>query len=168
MSIKILFLSAFLLLSACGFSPIYGENAPRNDISAKSTLDQIEIAIIPNREGQYLRNLLIDRFYSNGYPATPRYRLNISPIRERVIDFDITIDDEATRRQLQIDTGMKLIDTAQNNKTILSRPLSAITSHNVLESEYSTIVTEQSAREAALKDIARQVELQIILFLNRQ
>lgn len=155
-----------LLLSACGFSPMYGQNAATNNQSIKSNLSQIDINVIPNREGQFLRNLLIDRFYINGYPASPNYKLSVSPIRENVSNFDITISDEATRRQLNLQTKMHLIDIT-TNKTVLTRPLTAITSYNVLESEYSTIVTEQSAREAALGDIARQIEQQIVLYLNR-
>ena len=166
MSIKILSATALLLLTACGFSPMYGNNASTNNASIKSNLDQITIAIIPNREGQFLRNLLIDRFYNNGYPATPLYDLKVSTIRENVVDFDITIDSDATRRQLTLTTKMALID-AQSKQSVLTRDISAITSYNVLESEYSTIVTEQSAREAALNEIARQIELQIALHLKR-
>ena len=47
-------------LTACGFTPIYGKSA--NSESVRSTLAQIDIALIPDRDGQMLRNLLMDRF----------------------------------------------------------------------------------------------------------
>lgn len=159
-------LLSVLILSACGFSPMYGKNASMNDLSIKANLDQISIDVIPNHEGQFLRNLLIDRFYINGYPTSPKYNLSVATLAEKIKNFDVTVNDEATRRQLEISTIMRLID-ARTNAVIMTRPLYSITSYNVLESEYSTVVTEQSAREAALGDLARQIEQQIVLYLNR-
>ncbi len=159
-----LILTTILFLSACGFSPTYG--TATNSDAVKNNLDQIDIAIIPNREGQYLRNALIDRFYQSGTPTSPRYNLKIPKIIENVSDFDITIDSEATRRQLKLRATMTLIDK-KSGKKVLSRKLRAITSYNVLESEFSTIVTEQSARDAALNDLARQAVRHISLYFSR-
>ena len=61
---------------------------------------------------------------------------------------------------------MSLIDK-KTGQIVLTRPLLAITSHNVLESEFSTLVTEQSAREAALNDLARQIERQLSLYFSK-
>ena len=167
---NLLLLIIVLALPACGFSPMYAntntQNTSANNNAVKSSLSNIDINIIPNREGQFLRNLLIDRFYLNGYPAAPNYQLKISQLRQNIVDFDVTLTAEATRRQLKLNTLMRLVDT-NTNKIVLQRPLTAITSYNVLESEYSTVVTEQSAREAALGDLARQIEQQIVLYLNR-
>ena len=159
-------LIAVICLTACGFSPMYGNMSQSNNANVVSQLNQTSIAIIPNRDGQFLRNELIDRFYKAGMPANPRYDLQISQIVETVSDYDITIESEATRRQLKLTTSMELIDK-QSEKIVLKRSLLAITSHNVLESEFSTLVTEQSAREAALVDLAKQVERQLTLYFSR-
>jgi LPS-assembly lipoprotein len=158
------FLGVFILAS-CGFSPMYG-TAGGHSTSVESRLGQVEIGIIPDRSGQYLRNQLIDRFYRDGMPASPAYMLDVDPINEAVFDFDITIESEATRRQLKLTTEMKLIDKA-TEEVVLRRDLQATTSHNVLESEFSTLVTEQSARDAALNDLARQIERQLVLYFSR-
>jgi len=60
---------------------------------------------------------------------------------------------------------MRLINTS-SGRIVLDRRLVGITAYNVLESEYSTLVTEQSARESALNDLARQMEQQVILFMK--
>lgn len=164
---RYLVLITILLLPACGFAPTYGtrgENASSPFVT--SGLDQIEIALIPDREGQYLRNALIDRFYKNGTPSAPQYLLEIPKVSENVSDFDITIDSEATRRQLKLSATLNLKDV-QSGKKLLVRKLRAITSYNVLESEFSTIVTEQSARDAALNDLARQAERHIALYFTK-
>ena len=155
-----------LQLSACGFSPLYGDSKAVNNASLKSNFDQIEIANIPDRSGQYLRNALLDALYRNGYPSTPHYRLEVRPIVESISDFDITIESEATRQQIRLKTEMALIDL-KTGKTVLNRPLLAITSNNILESEFSTLITEQSARDAALNDLARQIERQLALFFSK-
>lgn len=155
-------------VTACGFQPMYG-TASKSPTGQKthSALSTIDIDVIPDRSGQFLRNELIDRFYKNGYPSSPQYTLKLSPIKQDIVNFDITIDSEATRRQIRLRTNLVLMDEA-NNSVALKRDLLAITSYNVLTSEYSTLVTEQSAREAALSDLARQIEQQIVLYLNRQ
>jgi LPS-assembly lipoprotein len=157
---RYLVLISVLILSACGFTPIY---ATQDNKKTAASFNQINIAIIPNREGQFLRNALIDRFYTNGEPKNPHYQLKISPIREQTYNFDITVDSEATRRQLKLSATMRLIDL-KTKKTVLKRSLLSIASYNVLQSEFSTIVTEQSARENALNDLARQIERQISLY----
>lgn len=155
-----------LFLAACGFSPVYGTASHSKNSSAEANLDQISISIIPDREGQYLRNALIDRFYAHGEPKNPSYQLIINKINEQVSDFDITVDSEATRRQLRLTSNLKLVDK-KTGEAVLTRSLLAITSHNVLESEFSTLVTEQSARDAALNELARQVERHLTLYFTR-
>ena len=155
-----------LTLAACGFQPMYGNHSVSGHNSPRTALNKIDIEIIPNREGQFLRNALIDRFYSGGYPANAEYILNIKAIQERIFDFDVTIEDEATRRQIELSSSFHLTNK-KTGKAVLTRSLKATTSYNVLESEYSTIVTEQSAREAALDDLARKIERDIVLYLNR-
>lgn len=164
MPLKLLCIASFLMLSACGFSPMYGTKSDSNT-AVKSQLDKVEIAIIPDRSGQYLRNALIDRFYTHGYPANAAYNLKISPIIETISDFDITLESEATRQQIRLSTTLSLVDK-ENGKTVLTQNLTAITSNNILESEFSTLITEQSARDAALNDLARQIERHLALYFS--
>ena len=169
MKTKIVLIGMVFLIAGCGFEPMYGTTrfqAPDTDqIALESKLAQIEIENIPNREGQFLRNLLIDRFYQNGKPAQPQYRLSIATLRESISDLDITKESDSTRAQLRLDTAMTLIDSA-TGEAILTRNLRAIGSYNILTSEFSTRVSENSTRENVLNDLARQIELQIALFLE--
>lgn len=154
-------------LSSCGFSPVYATSGKTSQTSAKSALSNIDIAIIPNREGQFLRNALMDRFYTNGIPAQAPYSLQIAEIKENIYDFDITIDSEATRRQMRLSTKMTIIDN-QTKEKVLTRDIISVASHNVLNSEFSTLVTEQNTRENVLNDLARQIERQTALFFDNK
>lgn len=167
--IRIYILFFILLVSGCGFSPVYGTASQKivsSNTSVKSNLNDVQISIIPDREGQYLRNALIDSFYFSGTPQNPTYFLRVNKVNESIYDFDITQDSEATRRQIKLTTSIILRNKA-TKEILLKRDLTAYASFNVLESEFSTRITEQAARENTLNDLARQIERDITLYLNR-
>jgi LPS-assembly lipoprotein len=165
--IPVFTLALCVMLSACGFTPMYGsQSGTQSGLSAAQGLDQIEIDIIPNAEGVALRNHLIDRFYAGGYPANPRYRLSVSALRENIINFDVTVEDETTSRQVRLTTRFGLRDN-QTGAVVLERTINAYASYNVIGSQFATRVTEADAREAAIRDLARQIEMQISLYFNR-
>ncbi|MCC6598321.1 MAG: hypothetical protein IT559_05995 [Alphaproteobacteria bacterium] len=153
-----------IYLASCGFQPVYGVNK-YTATGVETRLEQIEIGGIPNREGQFLRNALIDRFYRNGRPASPLYALDVETIQESKSDLDITKNADATRGQLRLSADFKLTDT-RTGEILLQRTALAVTSYNILSSEFTNRVSEQNTRENALNDLARQIELQITLYLK--
>ncbi len=154
-------LLVLMTLSACGFGPMYGAKK-----QIAPALSNVAIGLIPDYEGQYLRNALIDRFYRGGYPSAPSYTLDIDRIDERLSDLDITKSSDATRAQLRLKTTMKLRDVT--GAVVLERDLMSITSYNILQSQFTTRVSENNARQNALDDLARQVENNLALFLARK
>ena len=175
----------FLLLScigltACGWQPMYGgsvgsngghdvgvgASVPLSFSSVRDGLDSVEINAVRDAEGVYLRNALIDRFYSKGYPADPAYTLSVGKISQSTYDFDITVESEATRRQLAVKAPFTLIDK-KTGDILLKRTVKASSSYDVLGSQFTTLVAEQDVREAALDDLARQIEQQIVLYFKR-
>ncbi len=154
-----------ITLSACGFHPLYGENK-YTAIGAEDQLSKVAIDIIPDREGVLLRNELIDRLHRNGSPEKSAYTLSISNLEENLIDLDITKASDTTRGQLIIKTTMILNDR-HSGKNLLRRTLQSTASYNLLDSEFSTRVSEQNTRENVIKDLARQIELQLALYFKR-
>lgn len=163
---NVLIISLAFVLTACGFHPMYGKNK-YTPVGVEDKLALVEIGNIPDREGQHLRNALIDRFYRDGRPQNPKFLLSIRPVRERLVDLDITKTSDTTRGQLRLDTTMTLRN-AQTHEVLLSRKLRAITSYNILANEFSTRVAEDNARLNALNDLARQIEQQVNLYLKRE
>lgn len=146
---------------------MYGSAAGKQSgVQAARGLDQVEIDIIPNAEGVALRNQLIDRFYRSGYPSSPRYRLSVSPLHESIINFDVTVESETTGKRLKLSTTARLMDR-ETGETVLVRALDAYTSYNVIGSQFTTRVSEADARDAAITDLARQIETQLALYFNR-
>lgn len=160
---RVFFLSALLLLSACGFSPLYGTHG---GYAVKHHFNAVFIGNIPDQEGQYLRNALIDRFYRNGRPADPQYTLEVAKVRQQRRDLDITKSSSATRAQLRLDTKIILKDN-KTGETLLARDLLAVTSYNILQSQFTTRVSQEDAERSGLDDLARQIEQQLALYFNR-
>ena len=161
-----------ITLASCGFSPLYGDynsspaGTAEGAYNARDLLAYIEIDSLPNREGQYLRNALIDRFYQNGYPADPAYYLNVENLEETLSELDLTRASDATRGQLRFDATLRLRDKVTGD-TVLERHIRSITSYNILDSEFNTRVSEKNARFNALSDMAQQIETQIVLYFKR-
>jgi LPS-assembly lipoprotein len=157
---KFLAILAIMFLSACGFSPVYGTKSP------SQALNQVKISAIPDRSGQVVRNHLIDQFYQDGYPTDPRYALSVSQIIENIVEIGIDKDDEASRSQLRLSATMRLVET-ETNKMVLERTVRATSGYNILAGQFTTFVTEQDARQQALKAIAEDIQAQLELYFNR-
>lgn len=156
-----------LLISGCGFTPMYGSTATQERHEVQSTLNNISIANIPDRTGQYLRNQLIDRFYVGGYPQDAAYVLTVAPVTETKYELGITKNSNATRSELRVNTSFKLLDKA-TGETLFTAPVKSTTSYNVMDSQFTTRVSEDNTRLNALDDLARQIEQDIILYFKRQ
>ena len=113
-----------------------------------------------------MRNALMDRLYNQGRPGTPQYNLNVSAIHQQRRDLDITKSSSATRAQLQVNTTITLSDS-KTGSILLKRDLRALTSYNILQSQFTTRVSEDDAQRSALDDLARQIEQQLALHFNR-
>ncbi len=157
----------FLLpLGACGFSPLY-KTADYRETAA--ILKNIKINNIQNRDGQILRNYLIDSFYSQAIPnSNPKYRLDIYELKETVTNFGIKKDATATRAQMRLQIKFKLLDLWNDNKILLVRNLRTINSFNILDSQYATRVSQQSVKERSLKELSEQIAREISLYFKNK
>ncbi|PZP57514.1 MAG: hypothetical protein DI586_00315 [Micavibrio aeruginosavorus] len=167
LSFSLLVTTYCLLLTGCGFQPMYGSHSASQEKSeAGKSMADIEIAYIEDREGQFLRNELIDMLQPRGASQNPAYTLSFSKLDITDRELDLTKSSEATRAQIIAQITISLTDR-KTNETVLSRSLRSISSYNILPSEFATNVTEQDATENALRDLARQAQLQLSLYFNR-
>ena len=161
-----LILASLLIISACGFSPVYGTLGHDNEFGTEDLLALVAIDNIPDREGQFLRNELIDRFYRYERPANPQYRLKVKYLTESLRDLDITEDSDSTRAQLRMQAQIELLD-AVTGESLMQRTLHSASSYNKLGSEFATRASEQSTRENVLNALAQRIETQVTLYLKR-
>ncbi|AWK86056.1 LPS assembly lipoprotein LptE [Azospirillum thermophilum] len=155
--------AASLAASACGFQPLYGGAGV--GAGAAEKLNTVEIAPIPDREGQKLRNLLIDRFYESSRPGNPRYRLDTS-LTAYEQKLALQKDASAIRAQLMVTAPYRLVDTATGQVVFQSSARSMI-SYNILEQHYAGLLTVENAYDRALSEISNDITTRVAMFLGR-
>lgn len=154
---------AVLMLAACGLRPVYGTGS--GDPRLREDLSNIEVALIPEKEGLDLRNELMDQLYAHGRPADPKYRLVIPSVEMESYGLGISKDASASRAQLRARIDMTLVDAASGEK-LLERRLYAVSSYNVLDSHFTTLVSKTEAEKNTINELANQVGIQLELYFT--
>ena len=149
-----------LLLTACGFQPLYGTG---RDADASAQLAEVKIERIAERRGQILRNELLDRMNPRGEPARPSYRLAIDTA-ESLQGLGIREDDTATLARLTLTANFSLFDAA-TQESLLSGSATSINSYNISTSEFATDSAEADARRRGARDLAEDITARVAIFL---
>lgn len=149
-----------LALAGCGFRPLYGGGAAANDGRVRDELAAVEIPVVPDRQGQILRNNLIRLFNPDGRPSLPRYRLSVGLTLSEV-ELGIRRDDTATRANLIASARYVLTDSA--GAALTSGSSQAVASFNILDDEFATLTGSEDARNRALAEIAEDIRTRIAI-----
>lgn len=154
--------AALLLPAACGFQPMYAAPDSAAQRSVAANYADIEIVNIPDREGQYLRNALIDRLYVAGRPAAARYALEIAPLTTTTTNQAVRKDATYTRALMEISTTLVLRDR-QSGEVVLERPQRALGSYNLLDNQFATISSRDSLNNHLLDELADSIQTALAL-----
>lgn len=153
-----------VVLGACGFTPVYGTASQQGHVGA--ALANVQIDPIGDRNGQILRNNLIDRFYTDGRPADPRYRLAVS-VSAMEEELGIQKDATATRARLRLQASYELIDT--HNGQVVYRTFSrSVISFNLLDSQFAVLASRQDAYDRGLTELADDIRTRLALYFARE
>lgn len=150
-------------LSACGFRPVYGTGA--GAINGAQVLRKIDIATIPDRPGQLLRNLLIDRFYGGGYPSDAAYRLEVTLVQS-TNTAAVRPDQSADRLQIATNASFRVIDI-KTGKVVMADGVSSQTAATGLDQQYAYVAGVQAAGERTLIEIADEMTTRIAAALGQ-
>ena len=152
-----------LILSACGFQPLYGSKGAENIISDFSN---IQISPTNGRTGQMLSNELRHLLNPLREPIKAEYRL-ITDITVSIQSLAVKKTALATRSNLTIKSVYSLIDTT--NQKVLNNGNNNITvSYNIFSSQYATIAAEKNAIKRAIKELAQDIRLEVGAFFKNQ
>lgn len=160
MKLLVVLLALLLTLSACGFSPIYsgkGSSAP----PVAKALNNIYIANIADRDGQFLRNHLIDRIYGTGRPANPTMHLEIT-LSSNTRELGIQKDSTASRSELDQWANYELKD--KDNNQLLKGQAHSLVSYSKLNAQYGTLAAQRNAKERALKEMGEEIVNRLSLY----
>lgn len=146
-------------LAGCGFRPLY---ATYRDGSVADDMAQIYVAAIADRNGQMLRNHLLDMMTPKGVPDPGRYRLevNLNSSRPPTV---LSTDELASRRDFRLNANFVLMSA--DGKTVLKRGRhQAITSYNIVDSEFASLSSLRRAEELAVGQVAEAIRTQLALY----
>jgi len=157
-------MAAALVLSACGFQPLYG-NA-QNTGGVVKALQQVRIEPIPDRLGQKLRNFLLDRINPAGTPSRPSHSLRLETNVSRV-DLGIARDETATRALLILSVSYTLF-SYKDNRIVFSGSERSSNSFDIVTSNYATSSAEIDALDRAVREISNDIKNRLGLFFLRR
>ena len=156
---------ASFALAGCetgGFRPLYATGPTGENVNTK--LSQINIATIPSRVGQRLRNELIFENNGGALPAEPLYRLDIA-IRESLVSTLVRSDGEAASQIYNLDAKFKLYRLS-DKKTILEGTSFGRAGFERYTNIYSNVRAREDAENRAAKTIASDMRSRLAAFLS--
>lgn len=141
-----------LLLSACGFTPLYGTEG------GSPVLSRIAVTAQDNRLGYRLREQLEDAL---GWDraAQPLYRLTTETEQNRR-PLGRRIDDTATRYELTVRTTWTL--TPVSGGAPLSGTETSTSTYAAADQPYAAIAAQQDGEDRAAAELARLIRLDIL------
>ena len=152
-----------LLLGACGFRPMHGER--ENDATIASQLAAVEIGVIKDRTGQQMRNMLIDRFYSDSRPAAAQYKLEVS-IDASQEQLAVQQNSSTSRSQWTVTATYRLIHVA-TGRVMFQANSRAMPGFNASNYQFASYVSETGALERAMEYLAGEIKTRTALFFER-
>ncbi len=167
--VALLGLASLAVLAGCadggsGFRPLYGSSAV-GGANAEEKLAAVDIAPIPGRVGQRIRNELIYQATGGGAPAPPEYRLDIA-VRETVSSTLVRIDGNATGQVYNLDATFKLVRIA--DKQVIAEGKSyARAGFERLTSIFANVRAREDAENRAAKTIGEELRTRLMAHLSR-
>jgi LPS-assembly lipoprotein len=150
-----------LIVSACGFKPLYGTKGSEN---ITADFFDIRVAPIKGRIGQMLSNELKYLLNPLHEPYKPKNRLIIDTVQS-IRSLAVKKTALATRSNLKLRSQYRLIDTS--SLKLLSSGSNEITvSFNIYSSNYATLTAEKDAKKRAVKELAQDIRLQLGAFFT--
>lgn len=150
-----------LLLQACGFEPLHMRH--KESPAGHTMIEGLSIDRIPDREGQILRNYLIDFLdpVHQGAPAHPRQFLEVT-LKKTKATMAIRKDGTTSRYQIILNGDVTLWDQ-DRKKRLITEKVRAVNSYSVGEisagAAYSTNISEKDATHKALRLMAEEIQM---------
>jgi len=165
---RMLLLATGATLSGCGFQPVYMPTASGNAGVAQRELAAIEVAIIPDRPGQLLRQALQDRLELGSSGIARRYDLNVGfGISGEGIA--IQTDTSPTRIRFIGSATWNLVAQDPGRTRLTNGYATAVDSLNILDTQYFAADLGSETVQRHLADaLAEQITIQLAAYFRRR
>ncbi len=147
-----------------GFHPLYA-TADYGGTGASEKLAALDIAPIPGRVGQRIRNELIFQSTGGGAPLPPEYRVEIA-IRESITSTLVKIDGNATGQVYNLDASYKLIRLSDKSVVAQGKSYSRA-SFDRVTSIFANVRARNDAENRAAKVVGEELRTRLLASLSR-
>jgi LPS-assembly lipoprotein len=145
-----------LLLSACGFTPLYGPQSVTKGLGA------IEVVAPEGRAGYLLREKLEDAL-ARDVNVLPSHRL-VYTVREQRYARGVRVDNVANRYELNLTADWRLLDVKTGQQVRNGSAAAAVT-YDSADQPYASIAAQQDSQERAAAEVARKIQLDLAAWL---
>lgn len=166
-------LASTLIISGCGFTPLHGPDSTLDNAIVQESLERIKIAFLPQREGQILRNHLLDKLNPSGEPTSPEMNLALDLKLEKEIT-SLRRDGTSQRYNISATVDMTLSrspDMASKKERLYEDSIVRTTSFSIgrsaQEPGYPGTIAERDAIARALKLVADDIHLMLASYLKK-
>ncbi len=147
---------------ASGFKPLHATSGFGSS-GASEKLAQIQIAPIPGRVGQRIRNELLFQTTGGANAVAPKYRLEVA-IRQRVARTLVQSDGESSGQIYNLDASYRLIDIAEQ-KVVFEGKSYGRSGFERFESIYANVRARRDAENRAAATIGSEMKTRLEAFL---
>jgi LPS-assembly lipoprotein len=165
---QLLALTAGATLSGCGFQPVYMPTASGSGGVAQRELAAIQVALLPDRPGQLLRQALQDRLEMGASGVARHYDLNVA--------FWVAAEGIAVQSD---NTASRLRETGNANWTLMAQDAgrTRLTSGfartddalNIFDTQYFAADLENEALQKRIADaLADQITMQLAIYFRKR
>ena len=160
-------IATVLALSGCadggsGFRPLYG-SSELGGAGVSEKLATVDIAPIPGRVGQRLRNEFIFQATGGGEALPPEYRLDVA-VRESVSSTLVKLDGNARGQVYNLDASYTLVRIS-DKKVVLSGQSYGRAGFERLTSIFANVRAREDAENRAAKTVGEELRTRVLAFL---
>lgn len=148
--------------SGCGWQPLYGPTASGAHLS--DVMRTVDIASVPGRVGQRVRNELIFKAQGGSGQIGSKYRLDIA-IRESVMQTMATTTGSTQGQIYQLYTEFRLI-RLEDNKVVLEGHSNARAAYDKNPSVFADQRARRDAEDRAATTIAEAIRTRLATYFS--
>ncbi|MGD9668701.1 MAG: LPS assembly lipoprotein LptE [Hyphomicrobiaceae bacterium] len=145
-----------------GFRPLYG-TASIGGAQVSEKLAQVEIAPIPGRVGQQIRNEVIFQTTGGGSASPPAYRLEIV-IRESITSTLVKISGDASGSVYNLDADFRLVRMS-DKQVVMQGKSAGRAAFERFTSVFANVRARRDAENRAANTIAQDLKTRVAAYL---
>lgn len=167
--IRAIALAGLLALAGCGWQPVYGPAGAGGTSAAEAGFAETSVALIPERNGQLLRQALQARFDRGGAGVAQRYELAVNGLSISGEGIAIQRDNTTSRIRLVGVAPWSLVSLGPVRRTLASGQARVVDGYNVIDQQYfAADLDSEAVRRRMVEALAEQISLRVAQYFHRQ